>query len=214
MAAILLPAGVFKRTMAMLVSSAMVLGALPVRAEQTIRCDSRGFNYRYCRVDTDNQVELVRQHSLISCRENRSWGYDSRGVWVDRGCSADFRVGRDHHNNNKALAAVAGIAIIAALAANSNNKSKQATEDVSSWAVGTFTGYDEFERTDVELTILPGGSVSGRAGGNTFGGTLNGERLEAGRHVFQLARSGNGFTATDERNASHRVFFQRSASGY
>ena len=208
-----MPTAFYQRATAMLVTSAMVLGALPARAEQTIRCDSRGFNYRYCRVDTDSQVELVRQHSLVSCRENRSWGYDARGVWVDRGCSADFRVGRDHHNN-KALAAVAGIAIIAALAANSNNKSKQSAEEVSSWAVGTFTGYDEFERTDVELTILPGGSVTGRAGSTTFGGTLSGERLEAGRHVFQLARSGNGFTATDERNTAHRVFFQRSAGGY
>lgn len=205
----------FKRTTALLVSSAMVLGALPARAEETIRCDSSSYSYRYCRVNTDNQVELVHQYSSTNCRQNRSWGYDSRGVWVDHGCSADFRVGRGgSHNNNKALAAVAGIAIIAALAANSNAKSRQSSEEVSSWAVGTFTGYDEFERTDVELTILPGGSVSGRAGNHSFGGSLNGFRLEAGRQIFMLARSGNGFTATDERNSSHRVFFQRSSGGY
>ena len=204
----------FKRTTALLVCSGMVLSALPARADETIRCDSSGYNYRYCRVNTDNQVELVRQHSSVNCRHNRSWGYDSRGVWVDHGCSADFRVGRGGNNNSKTIAAVAGIAIIAALVANSNSKSKQSAEEVSSWAVGTFTGYDENERTDVELTILPGGSVSGRAGSSSFGGSLNGYRLEAGRQIFQLARSGNGFTATDERNASHRVFFQRTSSGY
>lgn len=191
---------------------ALVAGPLPARAEETIRCESRGFEYRYCRVDTDDRVELVRQHSLFGCHQDRSWGYDRHGVWVDRGCSADFRVGRSG-GHNKALAvgaAVAGIAIIAALA----NRQKQESQDVSGWAVGTFSGYDEVEQTEVTLTILPGGSVSGRAGRNEFGGSLNGTRLQAGRHQFQIERSGNGFAATDEVNPGHRVVFQRTGGGY
>jgi len=24
----------------------------------------------------------------------KSWGYDNRGIWVDRGCRAEFNVGR------------------------------------------------------------------------------------------------------------------------
>jgi hypothetical protein len=203
-----------RRPVAGLVCAALVLGPLPVRAEETIRCDSRGFRYTYCRVSTDNRVSLVRTHGFASCREGSSWGYDRWGVWVDRGCSGEFRVGRGgggHHGAVAAGAAIAGIAIIAALAAS--NKSKQEAE-VPSWAVGSFSGYDEFERTQVELTVLPGGAVQGRAGSTDFTGSFTATRLEAGRHRFSVQRSGNGFEALDDSNANHRVLFQRTGSGY
>lgn len=202
------------RVLTPVVCIALVLGPLPVLAEQTIRCDSRGFGYRYCRIDTDDRVEMVRQHSLIDCRENRSWGYDRHGVWVDRGCSADFRVGSRHGSGHKAAAVGAALVGLAALAAIANSKQSQAQEEVASWAVGTFRGYDEVEGADVELTILPGGSLNGRAGRNEFTGMLKGSRLEAGRHVFRVQASGNGFIATDERDSRHRVVFQRSGGGY
>ena len=65
-------------------------------ADRTINCESHNYRYRYCRVDTDNRVRLERQISVASrCRFGDTWGYDSRGVWVDRGCQAEFRVGRD-----------------------------------------------------------------------------------------------------------------------
>ena len=80
--------------------------------------------------------------------------------------------------------------------------------------MGTFSGYDDVEQMTVELTIVPGGSVTGNAGGNSFAGSLAGNRLEAGRQVFRIERQGNGFSAVDERNASHRVLFQRTGSGY
>ncbi len=37
---------------------------------------------------------MVRQFSRSACRQNDTWGYDARGIWVDRGCGADFEVGR------------------------------------------------------------------------------------------------------------------------
>lgn len=202
------------RSIAFIACAALVLGPPAARADETVRCDSPRHGYRYCRADTDNRVELTRQHSDARCRENHSWGYDRRGVWVDRGCSATFRVGKRSGGNDKAVAAgaaIAGVAIIAAIAAS---KKKQEDEDVASWAVGSFTGYDEFERANVELTILPGGAVSGRAGDNEFSGSYKDARLEAGRHVFKVERAGNGFSAVDERNPNHRVYFQRSGSGY
>lgn len=214
---------VFHRTVTSLLCVALVAGPLPARAEETIRCDSPGLRYRYCRVDTDDRVELVRQHSFIDCRQDRNWGYDRYGVWVDRGCSADFRVGRDRHSGRD-KAAVAGVALVglAALLALSANKQAQAQAEtqpqaageVAPWAVGSFSGYDSLERTEVQLTILPGGAVTGRAGRNEFTGSLKDGRLTAGRHLFRVAASGNGFIATDERDSSHQVVFQRSGSGY
>jgi hypothetical protein len=202
-----------RRPTAGLICAALAIGPWPARAEETIRCDSRGFRYNYCRVSTDNRVTLVRTHGFVSCREGSSWGYDRWGVWVDRGCSGEFRVGRGggHDHTAAAVGAIAGIAIIAALAAN--NKNKQDGE-VPSWAVGTFSGYDELERTQVQITVLPGGSVEGRAGNNDFTGSFTSTRLEAGRHRFRVERSGNGFQAIDESNGDHRVLFQRIGSGY
>lgn len=192
---------------------AMFGAPLAAHAERIVRCESYGMKYRYCPVDTDNRVELDRKLSLFECREHRSWGYDRHGIWVDRGCSAEFRVG-DRHGSNKAGAAVAAIAGIAIIAALANNKSQQTQQEVAAWAVGNYTGYDELERVNVQINIMPGGNVSGQAGSNQFNGSVRDNRLEAGRHVFRIERSGNGFLAVDERDANHRVVFQRVAGGY
>jgi len=200
------------------VSSAVILALfsapLAAHAERIVRCESFGMKYRYCPADTDNRVEIDRKLSLFECREHRSWGYDRHGIWVDRGCSAEFRVGDRHGGSNKAgaaVAAVAGLAIIAALAANKNQQSQQ---EVAAWAVGNYTGYDEREQVTVQVNIMPGGNLNGQAGNNQFNGSLRENRMEAGRHVFRIERSGNGFLAVDERDSSHRVLFQRVAGGY
>jgi hypothetical protein len=204
------------RTVTVLVCTSLVASSLPAVASETIRCSSNGYRYKYCRADTDNDVRMDRQHSSADCRQGYSWGYDRRGVWVDHGCDADFRVGkRGGHGSDKAVAAgaaIAGVAIIAALAAQGNKG--QQSSDVPSWAVGTFSGYDPRVGADVELTILPGGRVSGHAGNTTFEGSLGGTLLKTERHAFRVERQGNGFVAVDERDANHRVVYRRSGGGY
>lgn len=202
------------RAAAPLLCLAALAGPLPAHASDTIRCESYNMGYRFCRINTDNRVELVRQISGTDCRENRNWGYQSNGVWVNRGCGADFRVGRGS-SSNKAAAAVALVGI-AAIAAAANHQHQQQSQDIGGWAVGNFSGYDDFEGATVQLNILPGGSVSGRAGRHEFSGSLDGNRLQAGRHSFRISRSGNGFVAVDERDSSHRVTFLRAndSGGY
>ena len=39
-------------------------------------------------------VRLTRQISRNACILNRTWGYDSRGIWVSNGCRGEFLVGR------------------------------------------------------------------------------------------------------------------------
>jgi hypothetical protein len=207
----------WSRALAVGVSTSLVWASYPAIASQTIQCRSDNYRYRYCRVETDNNVRLERQRSHTECRQGYSWDYDRYGVWVNHGCDADFRVGRggsDGHRN-KALAAgaaVAGIAVIAALAAQGNKG--QQSSDIPSWAVGTFTGYDPRVGADVELTILPGGSVSGHAGGTSFDGRFADSVLRTDRQAFRLERQGNGFVAIDERDANHRVTYRRSGGGY
>ncbi len=205
---------ILARPLATLVCGAMLAGPMPALARDTIRCDSPRYGYRYCRADTDNRVELERQYSSVRCERDRSWGYDRHGVWVDHGCSAEFRLGRDSGGGHKTAAvgaAVVGLALLAAMASSNN---KPAETEVSSWAVGTFNAYDEFEKVDVEVTLVPGGAVNGRAGSTEFTGSVAGNRLTAGRHVFAIERSGNGFIAVDEKNANHRLQFKRSGGGY
>lgn len=201
------------RAVAPLLCLALVAGPLPARADQTIRCESYNMRYRFCSVNTDNRVEISRQISNTNCVLDRNWGYSRNGVWVNRGCGADFRVGRGGHNSDKAAAAVVGLIGLAAIASAANNQNKHSQDDISAWAVGSFSGYDDREGVDVSLRIMPGGDVSGRAGRNEFSGTLTGMRLQAGRQTFRISRSGNGFLAVDERDSGHRVTFQRSYDG-
>lgn len=203
-----------RRPLAALLCTALLAGPMPVRADDTIRCESPNFRYRFCRINTDNRVELRRQISSTTCREGRNWGYEPRGVWVDHGCGGEFRVGRRGSHDGAVVGAVAGLAIIAALASSNHQQKAENASEVPAWAVGTFTGFDNFANADVTVTILPGGAVKGRAGGNEFTGSFTTTRLEAGRRRFSVERSGNGFIATDEVNASQRVVFSRTDGGY
>lgn len=60
---------------------------------QTIRCESRSNRRQQCRVNTQNRVQLIRTIGG-RCVQGRSWGFDQRSIWVDRGCRADFAYGR------------------------------------------------------------------------------------------------------------------------
>jgi hypothetical protein len=58
-----------------------------------LTCASDDGRRHYCPVDTRNGVRLVNQRSGSPCNQGQTWGYDRSGVWVDRGCRADFIVG-------------------------------------------------------------------------------------------------------------------------
>jgi hypothetical protein len=62
------------------------------------RCESKDNRTRYCNVDTRYGVDLVRQLSRNACIEGRSWGVSRDGVWVSRGCRAEFTVGGSDYN--------------------------------------------------------------------------------------------------------------------
>jgi hypothetical protein len=58
----------------------------------TLTCASDDGRRVLCEADTRGGVRLVRQISGASCQEGSTWGYDDRGIWVDRGCRAEFAV--------------------------------------------------------------------------------------------------------------------------
>ena len=56
----------------------------------TITCSSDNGRRVYCDADTRGGVRLIREIGGSSCQEGSTWGQDSRGIWVDRGCRAQF----------------------------------------------------------------------------------------------------------------------------
>jgi hypothetical protein len=57
-----------------------------------INCSSNHGERVYCAADTSRGIQMVRQISGSPCIEGRTWGFNERGIWVDRGCRADFAV--------------------------------------------------------------------------------------------------------------------------
>jgi hypothetical protein len=60
---------------------------------QAIYCASDDGHRHYCDANTRGGVQLTRQRSDSACIQGRTWGWDNRGIWVDRGCRAEFVTG-------------------------------------------------------------------------------------------------------------------------
>lgn len=62
----------------------------------TVSCGSPQHRYAFCQVDVGarGRVMLQRQTSDARCVEGQTWGWNRAGVWVDRGCSAQFMIDR------------------------------------------------------------------------------------------------------------------------
>jgi len=61
-------------------------------AQYSLTCASENGRKHYCAADTRGGVTMERQRSHAVCTQGSTWGFDSNGVWVDRGCRADFLV--------------------------------------------------------------------------------------------------------------------------
>lgn len=58
-----------------------------------ITCESHHGRIQYCPVnDPHSVVVLVEKFGDAPCVRGETWGNDGRGIWVDRGCKARFRV--------------------------------------------------------------------------------------------------------------------------
>jgi DUF3011 family protein len=125
---------IFRRHIALTVIAALTLLCLPLNAQEgRLTCASNNGRYRYCRADTQNRVQLVRQTSGARCSQGYSWGYDYRGIWVDRGCRAEFVYGKRGGGGGNTGAAVAagilgGLIVGAAIAGSKSDKDDDRAE--------------------------------------------------------------------------------------
>ncbi|HWC20544.1 MAG TPA: DUF3011 domain-containing protein [Terriglobales bacterium] len=70
----------------------MAAAAVPGFAQYGLTCASEDGHRHYCAADTRAGVTMQRQRSKSACIQGTTWGFDQQGVWVDRGCRADFLV--------------------------------------------------------------------------------------------------------------------------
>ena len=63
------------------------------RSTKPVQCESLDMKYHFCAAGgTVRSVRMVRQLSGSACTETQTWGWKSDGVWVDKGCRAEFEV--------------------------------------------------------------------------------------------------------------------------
>lgn len=73
---------------------ACLIAVKPTRAHgQTVYCASDDGNRHSCNMNTNGGVRLTNQRSGSPCIQGQTWGWDRGGVWVDRGCRAEFTSG-------------------------------------------------------------------------------------------------------------------------
>ncbi|MGH7804905.1 MAG: DUF3011 domain-containing protein [Candidatus Binatia bacterium] len=61
---------------------------------RVVRCKSNDWSYNHCEARNPRRVRVVRKLSDAPCVKNESWGTDRRGIWVDKGCEAEFAIDR------------------------------------------------------------------------------------------------------------------------
>ena len=61
-------------------------------ADDLILCESENGRRKYCPANTRFGVNVFRQMSESECIYNRTWGFDSNGIWVTSGCRAEFNL--------------------------------------------------------------------------------------------------------------------------
>jgi hypothetical protein len=59
-----------------------------------VKCESNDGKRKFCPADTISGVRIVKQRSDSPCVQGSTWGYTRKGIWVDKGCRAEFALGR------------------------------------------------------------------------------------------------------------------------
>ncbi len=175
-----------------------------------ITCSSNGSQYTYCRVHTEDQVRLSRQLSSTDCIEGQSWGYDRHGIWVDRGCRAEFTVGRsgyreyndrgyddydDHRERSHG---------------NHGDYNERDHGNIPGWIIGHFSGKNERDHTAASISVSRNGEATARWAGQDHSGYFDGRNLHLGNKDFIVKQKSRGFETILRQDHSNRVLFYRN----
>lgn len=173
-------------------------------------CNSRDSQYNYCRVHTEDQVRLSRQLSSHECIEGRTWGYDRHGIWVDRGCRAEFIVGRSGYKEYNEM----GYGDYNDHREMSRGDYRDHREkdygNIPGWIMGDFNGKNQRDHTAASISISRRGDVVARWAGQQHKGYFDGRNLHIGDKDFIVKQRRDGFETILRQDHSNRVIFYRS----
>jgi hypothetical protein len=67
----------------------------------TLECASTKSQFVRCNLPNSHEldVRLIRQYSKSPCNRDYTWGADSDGIWVDKGCRAAFSYVDNHKSD-------------------------------------------------------------------------------------------------------------------
>ena len=80
---------------ALIAVSALLMAAAAVAQtnDRLVVCESINNTRHTCRVNFSGGIAMTRQLSDNACIRGQSWGINQRGIWVDKGCRAEFSIG-------------------------------------------------------------------------------------------------------------------------
>jgi hypothetical protein len=77
-------------------SRAWAQSGITAQNGRNVTCASDDGKRHLCRVDTSRGVQMTNQRSGSPCVQGQTWGFSRSGIWVDRGCRADFYLGSNY----------------------------------------------------------------------------------------------------------------------
>lgn len=60
---------------------------------RTVTCESADGTRRHCPAESKHGIAIAKRMGEAACVLDETWGFDDEGIWVDKGCSAQFALG-------------------------------------------------------------------------------------------------------------------------
>ena len=210
-----------KTGISMLALSVLLSGLSPaaIAAGREVKCESHNMKHEYCSTGKHGNVKLLDHSGFWPCKENETWGLETEGIWVDRGCKGRFWVDEPssdkHSGRNAAIAAAVGIGLIAALAASHAKKDEApagtAAAGMPNWLIGSFHGYNPRSREESSVTVGASGRLSKRVHNRDYAGSWvadNQIQWDDGSRS-NVSRTESGFRLSPTDDASNFADYYR-----
>ncbi len=162
-------------------------------AQKTVTCESDG-GYKYCRADTYGKAVMVSEKSNGVCVGGTTWAYDRKGVWVDKGCRAEFELNEAWPGGKPG---------------GMQRPNPEANAKVPKWAIGTFKGtIADWDNAPLTMSIAADGIATlTTPEGDVFGYYNDGMvRVPGpGSMTFEVKKTASGVQAISLTNRDHRI---------
>jgi hypothetical protein len=185
-------------------------------------CDSDDFQLVRCPIKNEG-ARLLRQISESSCKRDRDWGYDRKGIWVDNGCEAEFLVTKESGSSSKddkAAAALLGGLLLGALVVSAmdetppNNTNNNTNNTNNNWNANNNTGVNTASswgnnnnanvNVNTQSIVIPNWAVGSYRGRNPIS-QIREEIIITRDGLVRVVKQGQSFAGSWVNNAEFAV---------